>query len=85
VAEDWTAYLAACGETKSRVGVIECRLDASAVKKVSCKVLATSRAHFVCFEERAAYAVFCVLAETVPRIGVGFCRSVKQFFQKSVD
>gem|GEM_PF-4306747 len=77
VSENWAAYLAACGETKSCVGVIECRLDPSTVKKVPREVLAAGRAHFVCFEERAAYPMFRVFAETVPRIGVGFCRSIK--------
>jgi len=80
VPEYRTAYLASCGETESRISVIECRLDASAVEEVSCEVLAAGGAHFVCFEERAAYPVLRMFTEAVPCIGVWFCRSVKQFF-----
>ena len=83
--KDWTAYLAARCETETSIRVVECRLDAGAVKEISREVLAARLAHLVGFEERAAYAVLCVLAKTVPRVGVRFYRPVEQFFQKSVD
>jgi len=85
MAEDRPADFAPRREAKSRVGVVECRLNASAFEQIAREVFAARLAHAIGFEERAANAGFRVFAETIPGIGFRLHRSVEQVFQKVFD
>ena len=85
MAEDRPAYFAPRRQAKSRIRVVECRLNASPFKQITCKVFAASLAHAVRFEKRAADAGLCMFAETVPRVGFRFDGSAQKIFQKGFN
>jgi hypothetical protein len=81
VTKDRPAHFAPRRQSEPRVRIVECRLNPRAVEQISCEVLAARLAHLFGLEERAANALLCMLAETIPSLGVRFCRSVEEVFQ----
>jgi hypothetical protein len=85
VAKDRPTNFTPRRQAKPRVRIVECRLNSSAIEEIASEMLAARLAHLVGFEERAAYAVLCMLAEPVPSIGIGLNRSVEKIFEKFFD
>ncbi len=79
--KDRPAYFPPRRQAEPRVRVVECRLNPSAVEEIACEVFAACLAHLFGLEERAANAMLCMLAETIPSVGVRLCCSVEEVFQ----